>query len=93
MSNVFPSSVLGSSVFSIAGASAISSDFGARVGSLASVAEEASPINSGTVAGSIHRGGWVSTFTFFLFGAGSLGAAEAISFAGEVFFLFWHRIG
>jgi hypothetical protein len=53
ISNAFVSSVFGSSVFSVAGTSATSSIFATGVGSLASVAEEASPINSGTVAGSI----------------------------------------
>jgi hypothetical protein len=52
-SDVFVSSVLGSSVFSVVGTSASSSIFGGGVGSLASVAEEVSPINSGTMAGSI----------------------------------------
>jgi hypothetical protein len=53
ISNVFVSPVLRSSIFSVVGASATSSIFGIGVGSLASLAEEASPINSGTVAGSI----------------------------------------
>jgi hypothetical protein len=53
ISDVFVSSVLGFYVFSADGASTISSIFGTGGGSLASVAEEVSPINSGTVAGSI----------------------------------------
>jgi hypothetical protein len=52
-SDVFVSSALGASIFSVAGTSASPSIFGRGVGSLASVAEEVSPINSGTVAGSI----------------------------------------
>jgi hypothetical protein len=52
-SDVFVSSALGSSIFSVAGTSASPSIFGRGVGSLASVAEEVSPTNSGTVAGSI----------------------------------------
>ena len=51
--DVFVSSALGSSTFSVAGTSAGPSIFGSGVGSLASVAEEVSPANSGTVAGSI----------------------------------------
>jgi hypothetical protein len=39
--------------FSVAGASASISIFGSGVDSLASVVEEVSPVNSGTVAGSI----------------------------------------
>jgi hypothetical protein len=57
-------------------------------GSLASVAEDVSPPNSGTVAGSMKHGRWVRTFTFFLFGAGSLRAAEASSFPEVAFFSF-----
>jgi hypothetical protein len=52
-SDVFISSALGSSIFLVAGASANTSIFGSRVGSLASVAEEVPLANSGTVAGSI----------------------------------------
>jgi hypothetical protein len=52
-SDVFGSSVLGSSIFSVAGTSADPSIFDREVGSLASVAEKVSPTNSGTVAGSI----------------------------------------
>jgi hypothetical protein len=51
--DVFASSVFGSSIFSVTGTSANSLISGSRVGSLASVAEEVSPANSGTVAGSI----------------------------------------
>jgi hypothetical protein len=47
------SRVLGSSIFSIAGTSASSLIPGSKVDSLASVAEEVSPANSGTVASSM----------------------------------------
>jgi hypothetical protein len=53
ISDVFVSSALGSSIFPISGIMAGSSIFGWGVGSLASVAEEVSPTNSGTVVGSI----------------------------------------
>jgi hypothetical protein len=52
-SDVFRSSALGSSIFSVAGTSADPSIVGRGVGSLASVAEEVLPTKSGTVAGSI----------------------------------------
>jgi hypothetical protein len=52
-SDVFASSVLGSSIFSVASTSANSLISGSRVESLASAAEEDSPANSGAVAGSI----------------------------------------
>jgi uncharacterized membrane protein YeiH len=48
--SVFISSALDFSIFSVAGASANTSIFGSRVGSLASMAEEVPPANSGTVA-------------------------------------------
>jgi hypothetical protein len=53
ISDIFVSSALGSSIFSIAGILAGPSIFDRRGGSLASVAEEVSPTNSGIVAGSI----------------------------------------
>ena len=53
ISNIFVPSVLGFSAFSAEGVSAFSSIFDTEVGSLISVAEEVSPANSGTVAGSM----------------------------------------
>ena len=50
ISNIFGPSVLGFSAFS---AEAFYSIFGTEVGSLISVAVEVSPVNSGTVAGSM----------------------------------------
>jgi hypothetical protein len=50
---------------------------------LASAAEEGPSPNSGTMAGSIYRGGWVKTFIFFPFGALAVveaAGAEAIPF-------------
>jgi hypothetical protein len=56
ISDVFVPSALGSSILSAFGVAVNSSVFCAGVGSLASVAEEVSPTNSGTMAGSIKRG-------------------------------------
>ena len=53
ISYVLVSVAFGSSIFSISGIMTDSSTFRRGVGSLASVAEEVSPANSGTVAGSI----------------------------------------
>jgi hypothetical protein len=53
ISDVLVSLAFGSSIFSISGIMTGSSIFGRGVGSLASGAEEDSPTNSGTVAGSI----------------------------------------
>jgi hypothetical protein len=53
ISDVLVSLAFGSSIFSISGIVTGSSIFGRGVGSLALVAEEVSPTNSGTVAGSI----------------------------------------
>jgi hypothetical protein len=87
-SYVLVSVAFGSSIFSISGIMTGSSTLGRGVGSLASMAEEVSPTYSGTMVGSIKCGRCVRTFIFFLSGAGSLGAAEATSFAKAVFFLF-----
>jgi hypothetical protein len=53
ISDIFVPSAFDSSVFSAFGVADSSSAFYAGIGFLASVAEEASPTNSGTVAGSI----------------------------------------
>jgi hypothetical protein len=53
ISNIFVPSVLGFYAFFAEGASAFSSIFDTEVGSLISVAEEVSPANSGTEAGSM----------------------------------------
>jgi hypothetical protein len=45
--------IFGSSNYVLVGASAISAISGSKVGCSASVAEEVSPVNSGTEAGSI----------------------------------------
>ena len=87
ISNIFCPSILDFSAFSAKGASDFSSIFGTGAGSVASEAKETSPMNSGTVAGSIKRARWVSTFIFFLCGAGSLVALVVVSVAEEVFFL------
>jgi hypothetical protein len=56
ISDVLVSSALGSLIFSTFGVAVSSSVFYASAGSLASVAEEVSPTNLGTMAGSIKRG-------------------------------------
>jgi glucose uptake protein GlcU len=56
ISDVFVPSALGSPIFSAFGVAVSSSVFYACASSLASVAEEVSPTNSGTIAGSMKRG-------------------------------------